>query len=61
MRLVFCGGGTGGHTFPIIAIVRELKKYPKAKALKFFYIGPKDQFTENLIKEGIYYPSSYFF
>lgn len=53
MRLVFCGGGTGGHTFPIIAIVRELKKYPKAKALKFFYIGPKDQFTENLIKEGI--------
>lgn len=53
MKLVFCGGGTGGHIFPIIAIIRELKKYPKAKALKFFYVGPKDQFVENLIKEGV--------
>jgi len=53
MRLVFCGGGTGGHTFPIIAIKRELKKHSKAKTLKFFYVGPKDQFAENLIKEGI--------
>jgi len=53
MNLVFCGGGTGGHTFPIIAIIRELKKHPKAKALKFFYLGPKDQFVENLIREGV--------
>ena len=26
MRILFTGGGTGGHIFPIIAIIRELKR-----------------------------------
>ena len=42
MKILFTGGGTGGHIMPIIAIVRELRKlYPK-KDLKLHYIGPKD-------------------
>ncbi|MCD5396153.1 MAG: undecaprenyldiphospho-muramoylpentapeptide beta-N-acetylglucosaminyltransferase [Candidatus Pacebacteria bacterium] len=53
MRIVFCGGGTGGHTFPIIAIIRELKKSSFSSNLEFFYIGPKDSFLENLIKKGV--------
>ncbi|MFA6190084.1 MAG: UDP-N-acetylglucosamine--N-acetylmuramyl-(pentapeptide) pyrophosphoryl-undecaprenol N-acetylglucosamine transferase [Candidatus Staskawiczbacteria bacterium] len=45
MKILFTGGGSGGHIFPIIAIVREIRRiYPK-KDLKFYYIGPKDEFS----------------
>ncbi len=42
MKILFTGGGTGGHVFPIVAIVREIRRmYPK-KDLELFYVGPKD-------------------
>jgi UDP-N-acetylglucosamine--N-acetylmuramyl-(pentapeptide) pyrophosphoryl-undecaprenol N-acetylglucosamine transferase len=54
MKIVFTGGGTAGHIFPIIAIVREIKKSYKGGDLDFFYIGPKDEFAQNLLlREGI--------
>lgn len=53
MRIVFCGGGTGGHVFPIIAIVRQLKKYPFFERQEFVYLGPKDDFAKFLENEGI--------
>jgi UDP-N-acetylglucosamine--N-acetylmuramyl-(pentapeptide) pyrophosphoryl-undecaprenol N-acetylglucosamine transferase len=51
MRIVFTGGGTGGHIFPVIAIIRELRKYPDSKKLEIFYIGPKDSFFEEFLKK----------
>lgn len=54
MKILFTGGGTGGHIFPIIAIVRELKKISPGKKNIFFYLGPKDDFSKALLsKEGI--------
>ena len=66
MKILFTGGGTGGHIVPIIAIVREIRKiYPEKKRgpneslppkedLQFFYIGPKDEFGSVLLsQEGI--------
>lgn len=51
MKILFTGGGTGGHVFPIIAIVREVRKiYPKDK-LEFYYIGPKDNFGQILLSQ----------
>jgi len=52
MRILFTGGGTGGHIFPIIAIVREIRKI--SSEIEFFYMGPKDEFGEILLsQEGI--------
>jgi UDP-N-acetylglucosamine--N-acetylmuramyl-(pentapeptide) pyrophosphoryl-undecaprenol N-acetylglucosamine transferase len=53
MKIVFTGGGTGGHIFPIIAIVRQLKKKSPSKNLGLFYIGPKDNFGTLFSQEGI--------
>lgn len=44
MKILFTGGGTGGHVFPIVSIVRELRRIYTKKDLDFYYIGPKDEF-----------------
>jgi UDP-N-acetylglucosamine--N-acetylmuramyl-(pentapeptide) pyrophosphoryl-undecaprenol N-acetylglucosamine transferase len=54
MKILFTGGGTAGHIFPIIAVAREIKKKDFRQEIKLFYLGPKDGFSENLLlKEGI--------
>jgi len=55
MKILFTGGGTAGHIFPIIAIARRIRKiYKGKKEPRFFYIGPKDDFAQELLsREGI--------
>lgn len=43
MRILFTGGGTGGHLMPIIAIIREIKRLHQGDDIDFVYIGPKNQ------------------
>ena len=51
MKILFTGGGTAGHIFPIIAIIREIrKKYPYGD-FEFFYVGPKDKFAADLFSQ----------
>lgn len=53
MKIILAGGGTGGHTFPLIAISRQIKKH-SLNVVDFLYIGPKDNFTNYFLKkEGI--------
>jgi UDP-N-acetylglucosamine--N-acetylmuramyl-(pentapeptide) pyrophosphoryl-undecaprenol N-acetylglucosamine transferase len=52
-KIVFTGGGTGGHIFPIIAIARELKKISPFD-ISCFYVGTKDDFSFIFLpQEGI--------
>ncbi|MBU4479863.1 undecaprenyldiphospho-muramoylpentapeptide beta-N-acetylglucosaminyltransferase [Patescibacteria group bacterium] len=51
MRILFTGGGTGGHVFPLVAIIREIRKLYSKKDLGFFYIGPKDEFGAILLSQ----------
>lgn len=54
MKILFTGGGSGGHIVPIIAIVREIRKIYEKEDLKFFYLGPEDEFGKVLLsQEGI--------
>ena len=54
MKILFTGGGTGGHIFPIVAISREIRKICPKEKIEFFYIGPRDDFGEILLsQEGI--------
>ncbi|OHA67629.1 MAG: hypothetical protein A3D59_03615 [Candidatus Wildermuthbacteria bacterium RIFCSPHIGHO2_02_FULL_47_17] len=54
MKILFTGGGTGGHIVPIIGIAREMKLLYPNSDLKFFYIGPRDSFGAMLLaQEGI--------
>ena len=54
MKILFTGGGTGGHLFPIIAISREIKRIYPLEDLQFFYLGPSDPFSKILFsQEGI--------
>jgi len=54
MKILFTGGGTAGHILPIIAIVREIRKFYQNPDLQIFYIGPRDEFSSTLLsQEGI--------
>jgi UDP-N-acetylglucosamine--N-acetylmuramyl-(pentapeptide) pyrophosphoryl-undecaprenol N-acetylglucosamine transferase len=49
MKILFTGGGTGGHIFPLIAVIREIRNLYSKKDLGFFYIGPEDEFGSILL------------
>jgi len=51
MKILFTGGGTGGHVLPIVAVAREMRRIYQGKDLQFFYIGPKDEFGEILLSQ----------
>jgi len=54
MKILFTGGGTAGHIFPIVAVIREMRKNYPHGGFDFFYLGPKDKFSkELLLKEGV--------
>ena len=47
-KIILCGGGTGGHVFPSIAISEVLKK----KDCDLFYIGVNGKIEEKLADEN---------
>ena len=55
MKIVFTGGGTGGHTIPIVAVSRELRELAQEQKvnIKMYYLGPRDRFGILVPQEGI--------
>lgn len=63
MRIALTGGGTGGHLFPILAVVQEIKKLiannvfqiplGEGSSVEFLFLGPDTIGEEALAKEGI--------
>ena len=53
MRILFTGGGTGGHFFPILAVLREVKRIAEEERIldmECYYMGP-DDFGTSLLKD----------
>lgn len=53
MRIVFVGGGTGGHFYPLIAVAESLNAKPEKPAL--YYFGPDEYDRDALKIHGISY------
>ncbi len=53
--VVFTGGGSGGHIYPIVAVVEALQKRLTAlnAPAEFLYLGPKDEYSALLAGHGI--------
>ncbi|MGC8880725.1 MAG: UDP-N-acetylglucosamine--N-acetylmuramyl-(pentapeptide) pyrophosphoryl-undecaprenol N-acetylglucosamine transferase [Minisyncoccia bacterium] len=54
-KIVLTGGGSGGHVFPLISVLREIKKISQEKnlSIEVIYIGPNDFTLDYFKKEGI--------
>lgn len=55
LRILFTGGGTGGHIYPILAVAEELRIFAKRRALDIDlrYLGAAGPYRGLLEKNGI--------
>ena len=58
MKVLLTGGGTGGHTFPLVSVARKIRELAKERGIEtieFLYVGPAfDSKSEEVFKhEGI--------
>ena len=47
-KIILCGGGTGGHIFPMLAIAKEFKKLNKNN--KVLFVGSSDRMEMDIIQ-----------
>ena len=56
MKVVFAGGGTGGHFYPLIAVAEEIRAIARERRLiapKLYYMGPSAFDQEALFENEI--------
>jgi UDP-N-acetylglucosamine--N-acetylmuramyl-(pentapeptide) pyrophosphoryl-undecaprenol N-acetylglucosamine transferase len=55
IRLVFTGGGSGGHIYPLIAVAENLQKWANDSDvnLTITYMGPKDAYSDLFRERGL--------
>jgi UDP-N-acetylglucosamine--N-acetylmuramyl-(pentapeptide) pyrophosphoryl-undecaprenol N-acetylglucosamine transferase len=56
MKIVISGGGTGGHIYPALALIREIQK--ETNDVQFLYIGTKNGLESTIVpRENIPFKS----
>ena len=51
-RILFAGGGTGGHLYPALAIANEVKKL--ARGAEVLFVGTKDKIEARIVPQSGY-------
>jgi UDP-N-acetylglucosamine--N-acetylmuramyl-(pentapeptide) pyrophosphoryl-undecaprenol N-acetylglucosamine transferase len=51
-RIVLCGGGSGGHIFPLVTVVKYLKKNYGETNFEFLFIGPGGDLDVRVMSEN---------
>lgn len=51
IKILFTGGGTSGHLFPLLAVIREIRRLADNQPIVLHYIGPKDQKNQFLLTQ----------
>ncbi|MBN2546502.1 MAG: undecaprenyldiphospho-muramoylpentapeptide beta-N-acetylglucosaminyltransferase [Spirochaetes bacterium] len=53
IKIIFTGGGSGGHTMPALAMIKTLQKHYDKKKIKYeiLYIGSKDSIEKSIIEK----------
>ena len=58
MRVAFCGGGTGGHVYPALAVASALQQQTEGQDLELLYIGVRGKIDEEIAsREGMAFRS----
>lgn len=50
-KILLCGGGTGGHVFPLVEVARGIRKLDSEA--KIYFVGPEEFPLTSLRKEGV--------
>lgn len=50
MKIIFAGGGTGGHVYPIKSVLEEIENY-SIEDNQYLWIGSKDSLEQNIAKK----------
>ena len=50
-KILLCGGGTGGHVLPLVAVARAIKKI--APEAKIYFAGPEEFSLDSLRQAGV--------
>ncbi len=50
-RIVVCGGGTGGHIYPLLSVIDEIKRIASDASL--FYVGAKSTYGAEFVSRGV--------
>jgi UDP-N-acetylglucosamine--N-acetylmuramyl-(pentapeptide) pyrophosphoryl-undecaprenol N-acetylglucosamine transferase len=54
MRIAFCGGGTGGHVYPALAVAAALRKLTEGHEPEMLYIGVRGKLDREIAtREGL--------